>query len=190
MTKQFLPSKSGHTLDDAEFTIMVEPMPGTQLIYEHLRDCTTNVTKTYPPNTTLVVNNTCKKALTILGEVTKLIVEKNEGTLHLGWFIDEVYTSEVVIKENKGKISLRNTMDRVEIQTNDKQLTVWGKILEHVDVKVAGGTFDFFSDEGAFDIWVGSGCPAIYCEYDCLNSSRDYINTNDCPIEFGEYRFQ
>ena len=62
MTK-FLPSKWGHTLDDKEFTLMLEPYPGTQVIYEHFSsDCPTNSTtvhKTYPPNTTLILNNPC-----------------------------------------------------------------------------------------------------------------------------------
>jgi len=62
MTK-FLPSKSGHTLDDKEFTLMLEPYPGTQVIYEHFADCPTEHTvmkKVYPPNTTLIVNNPCR----------------------------------------------------------------------------------------------------------------------------------
>jgi len=85
MTK-FLPSKLGHTLDDKEFTFMLEPYPGTQVIYEYFSsDCPDKLTKrtvekVYPPNTTLVVSNPCLYVkLTILGEITKLVVESNYG---------------------------------------------------------------------------------------------------------------
>jgi len=85
---QFLPSKSGHTLDDKEFTAMLEPYPGTQVIYEHLGNCPTtpiNVTKVYPPNTTLILNNPCQNiAFYAYGEITKLVVESNYGDLYLG----------------------------------------------------------------------------------------------------------
>jgi len=43
---EFLPSKSGHTLDDKEFTLMLEPYPGTEVIYEHLGNCPTLWTRT------------------------------------------------------------------------------------------------------------------------------------------------
>ena len=103
---EFLPSKWNHTLDDKEFTLMLEPYPGTQVIYEHFGNCTTfnYVDKVYPPNTTLIVNNPCKNLVfTALGEITKLVVESNYGMLSLGSFpVDEVYTREVVIKSNPG----------------------------------------------------------------------------------------
>ena len=144
MTKQFLPSKYGHTLDDVEFTAMLEPMPGTQLIYEHLSNCTGDVKKVYPPNTTLVVHNTCKEfSHTVLGEVAKLVVERNEGTLYLGREEELVHTSEVVIKENARTIVICNSTDRVEIQTNSGSFVNNGTILEHVDVKLAGGSLFF-----------------------------------------------
>jgi len=73
-------SKWGHTLDDKEFTLMVEPYPGTQVIYEHLGNCLTALTskkKVYPPNTTLIVNNPCARlSFTALGEITKFVVER------------------------------------------------------------------------------------------------------------------
>jgi len=33
MTQKFPTSKWGHSLDDAEFTALVEPTPGTQVVY-------------------------------------------------------------------------------------------------------------------------------------------------------------
>ena len=41
MATQFLASKFGHTLEGAEFTAMLEPMPGTQKIYEWRSSCPT-----------------------------------------------------------------------------------------------------------------------------------------------------
>ena len=78
----FLPSKWGHTLDDKEFTLMLEPYPGTQVIYEHFSsDCPTStakVEKVYPPNTTLILNNPCEfLSFRALGEITKFVVESN-----------------------------------------------------------------------------------------------------------------
>ena len=87
---QFLPSKWGHTLDDKEFTAMLEPYPGTQVIYEHFSNCPTTTTttwvkKSYPPNTTLIVHNPCSNlSFTALGEITKFVVESNWGSLFLG----------------------------------------------------------------------------------------------------------
>ena len=77
MTKQFLPSKFGHTLDDANMTMLVEPIPGTQAIVEYIGDCanTSSFKKVYPPNTTLILHNTCPIFMDILGEVAKLVVE-------------------------------------------------------------------------------------------------------------------
>jgi len=83
MTQKFLTSKWGHTLDDAEFTLMVEPMPGTQAIFEYLNDCPESPKeklKVYPPNSTVIVHNLCENlSFTVLGEVAKLVVQKNLG---------------------------------------------------------------------------------------------------------------
>jgi len=119
---EFLTSK-WHTLDDKEFTLMLEPYPGTQVIYEHLGNCPTvwtTVKKVYPPNTTLIVNNPCGYiSFWSLGEITKFVVEENYGDLRLGGVDrDAVYTKEVVVKSNHGDISLKNSMDRIEIQEN------------------------------------------------------------------------
>ena len=108
---EYYPSKWDHTLDDKEFTLMLEPYPGTQVIYEHFSsDCPTswtNVRKVYPPNSTLILNNPCKCInLTALGEITKFVVERNYGGVFLGLHTDEVYTKEVVIKSNSGGIAL------------------------------------------------------------------------------------
>jgi len=65
--------------------MMVEPMPGTQTIYEYLSDCPTeftSVSKVYPPNSTVIVNNACPNLWWyVLGEVTKLVVEHNDGSI-------------------------------------------------------------------------------------------------------------
>ena len=65
-------------------TLLVEPFPGTQVIYEYIGDCASKdrITKVYPPHTTLIVHNACPRNFTILGEVTKLVVEYN---VHGGW---------------------------------------------------------------------------------------------------------
>jgi len=99
MTKQFLPSKHGHTLDDANMTMLVEPMPGTQVIYEHITDCSDDFTKVYPPNTTLVVHNRCPINLELLGEVTKLVVDYNPlgSILYCGDYSKPSFTREVVV---------------------------------------------------------------------------------------------
>jgi len=119
----FYPSKWGHTLDDKEFTFMLEPYPGTQVIYEHFSsDCPTDDTsmkKVYPPNSTLIVHNPCANlSFTALGEITKLVVEVNWGHLFLGESIGKVYTKEVVIKSNYRLTNINNKTDRVEIQDN------------------------------------------------------------------------
>ena len=123
---------------------MVEPYPGTQVIYEHFGCTYETVTKVYPPNTTLILNNPCDVfTFTALGEITKLVVESNYGRLFLGSNRDEVYTKEVVVKNNDGWIYLNNSMDRVEVQTNSRYLYFYGKVAEHVDVKKANGQFNF-----------------------------------------------
>ena len=78
------PSKWGHTLDDTEITLLIEPKPGTQFIYEYISDCSDNVAIVFPPNSTVILNNPCDIWIQIFGEVTKLVVEKNRGMLDLG----------------------------------------------------------------------------------------------------------
>ena len=145
---EFYPSKWGHTLKKKEFTLMLEPYPGTQVIYEHFgSNCPvefTRVDKVYPPNSTLIVNNPCKDLkFTALGEITKLVVEVNYGQVFLGDSTGKVYTKEVVIKSNNYIIELNNSMNRVEIKENSATLFVWGNVAEHVDVKKSSGELLF-----------------------------------------------
>ena len=81
MTSKGLASKWGHKLDNAEITLLIEPTPGTQAIYEYISVCSSSIkSKVYPPNSTVIVNNLCAtNTLEILGEVTKLVVERNKG---------------------------------------------------------------------------------------------------------------
>jgi len=108
MTTQFLTSKWGHTLDDANITALVEPTPGTQVIYEYINDCPilndgTNHGKVYPPNSTVILHNNCLyPRWTVDGEVTKLVIEYNRGKINLGVGFDDVFTNEVVVKHNVG----------------------------------------------------------------------------------------
>ena len=151
---KFLPSKY-HTLDDKEFTAMLEPYPGTQVIYEHFGDCPTLpetwVNKVYPPNTTLIVNNPCWNLnINVFGEITKLVVERNYGGLYLGsQETDGVYTKEVVIKSNDNWLRLNNNMDRVEIQENTSEIGVFGRVAEQVDVKKTSGILWFMYENFA-----------------------------------------
>ena len=102
----------------------------------------------YPPNTTLILKNPCQHLeFYALGEITKFVVESNYGYVTLGnrW-IDEFYTKEVVIKRNARSISLNNSMDRVEIQESIGWVNFKGNVAEHIDVKKASGSFNFFYD--------------------------------------------
>ena len=190
----FYPSKWGHTLEDAEFTLMLEPYPGTQVIYEHLADCPTRLsytTKVYPPNTTLIVNNTCEYlSFKAVGEITKFVVESNVGELYLGKVPDEVYTKEVVIKNNSGFIYHNNHIDRVEIEENTYWVSFFGTVAEHIDVKKTSGKLYFFFDSSKpyhFDLWVDAACGGkIWCDdissdsSDCPHDWFNYINTSKC----------
>ena len=142
MTEQFKPSKWGHTLDDANMTMLVEPMPGTQVIYEYIDDCSKygtwgHLTKVFPPNTTLIVHNFCPLTLTIVGEVTKLVVEYNSnvGEIVLGSGRNSVLTQEVVIRSNDGYVGLLNTVKSLEVQNNTFYMDIWGDVTEHIDLK-------------------------------------------------------
>ena len=103
---------------------LVEPIPETQIIYEHISDCarTSSFKKVYPPNTTLIVHNNCDVGLTILGEVAKLVVEVNAGGIYLGEYgqKDKFFPQAVVIRENKGFINLYHQMNSLEVQGNAK----------------------------------------------------------------------
>ena len=184
MTEQFLPSKF-HTLQSAEFTAMLEPFPGTQLIYEQFRDCGAGFTKVYPPNSTVFVNNTCASgSITIAGEVTKLIVERNDGWLKLDG--NGVHTNEVVIKQSTGHLIVHNDLDRMEIQSHSGSTSVYGDISEHIDVKVGGGKLMLNGSTSTYDVWVGYGCLELQCKFGCSTNWGPYINTNACfnPASF------
>lgn len=116
MAEHFLPSKYGHILDDAQITLLVEPTPGTQAIYEYLSDCYANINKVYPPNTTLILDIKCG-TITVLGELAKVVVERNEdGGIFIGnSVLDGVYTKEVVVKSSNSHIWLNNNINSLEI---------------------------------------------------------------------------
>ena len=153
MTTSGQPSKWNHTLDDAQITFMLEPMPGTQIIYEHINDCSNlNLSKVYPPNSTVILNNTCPKlSIVILGEVRKLVVEQNYGFIDLGTYdwqqvLPVVHTEEVVIKNNdapyKFGILIYNLVDRVEIQSNRARIEFFSRVTEHVDLRSNDGSIN------------------------------------------------
>jgi len=133
---------------------MSEPYPGTQVIYEHFADCPTKYTaetKSYPPNTTLIVNNPCEHfVFDVQGEITKLVVESNYGGVYLKYKYtpnDEDYpTKEVVVKSNSGTIYVYSRVARIEIQENTNEFGVYGTVAEHVDVKKSTGVLFFPSD--------------------------------------------
>ena len=142
MTSEGRPSKWGHVLDDAEITLMLEPIPGTQAIYEYINDCSQPgvMKKVYPPNTSLILNIACQKYVTVLGEISKLVVLQNKGSLELGAWgeVDLVTTEEVVIKSNQGSIYTYYSLNSVEVQQNDWLISFIGRIHEHVDMKSNG----------------------------------------------------
>jgi len=98
----------------------------------------------YPPNSTVILNVTCDTNfnLSVLGEVTKLVIEYNRASIILGGFSGDVFTNEVVIKHNAGQLSLLNDMGSVEIQSNGGGgggkygvIDVYGSIRYHMDQK-------------------------------------------------------
>jgi len=140
-------SKFGHTLSDAQITGMLEPMPGTQVIVEYISDCSfSKLSKHYPPNSTVLLHNTCNSYIEILGEVRKLVVFENVGTIDLGkWDThDKAFTEEVVIKSNNGNpgnndvfngIYINNKTKTIEIQHSNSRVYVAGSVTEHIDIK-------------------------------------------------------
>ena len=79
-----LTSKWGHILDDTEITGMIEPYPGTQYIFEYISTCE-HISRTYPPNTTLITYLATNCAsLTAFGDIKKLVVLQNLGLLSVG----------------------------------------------------------------------------------------------------------
>ena len=88
---------------------MLEPMPGTQVIVEYISDCSSSVSKVYPPNSSVLIHNLCDIDIEVLGEVRKLVVIENEGNIDLRKFgtIDEVFTEQFVIKSNNWGIYIQ-----------------------------------------------------------------------------------
>ena len=186
MTMQFLPSKWGHILDDAEITLMLEPIPGTQVIYEFLNDCSRrSLKKVYPPNSTVRVYNACPLELTVLGEVAKLVVDYNafNGVIWLGDLdkLNSVATQEVVIRSNYGYISLYNKMKSIEVQENAMFLSVDGDVTEHIDLRknTITSTYSIVS-ETCPDLWIGNQCGLIqFFNTNCPQGRINYFN-DDC----------
>ena len=79
-----------------------------------------------------------------MGEITKFVVESNYGMVYLGHSSNEVYTKEIVVKSNSGKMHLFNRMDRVEIQQSTDDIVFFGRVAEHVDVKKSSGFLLFY----------------------------------------------
>ena len=94
---------------------MVEPYPGTQVIYQHLSTCG-EVNKVYPPNTTLIVNVAvdCAK-LKLQGSIKKFVVEQNLGKIYFEDY-SGASVEEVVIKSTSNELSLDVPMGSLEIQ--------------------------------------------------------------------------
>ena len=109
-------------LDDAEMSIMVEPYPGTQVIYEFITTCGSMSSKVFPPNSTLILSNRCTDWIFVLGEVKKLVVLENNGEIDFGDYFNQTYTEEVVIQNNFGVVIISNKTKAIEIQGNDKTI--------------------------------------------------------------------
>ena len=98
-------------------TVMVEPVPGTQVIYEYLSSCG-HVEKTYPPNTTLFVTLAVECAmLTAYGSISKLVVVENHGVLYLGNWNSFAHVEEVVIRSTDGFVAITESVGSLEIQS-------------------------------------------------------------------------
>jgi len=109
-----LASKWGHILDDTEMTLMVEPYPGTQTIYEYINTCG-DVEKTYPPNTTLIATVATDCAfLSALGDIKKFVVMENLGGISIGNAFTHI--EDIVIKSTSENIVLWSSVGNLEIQ--------------------------------------------------------------------------
>ena len=106
----------------------------------------------------------------------------------LGEEPDKVHTRDVVIKHNAGKVMIENTVERVEVQGNataEASIHFFGKVLEHVDIKVGGGKYEYANYKAPeFDLWIGEGCyTRILCFKNpsgCPTEWDDYMNTHTC----------
>ena len=191
-------SKWNHVLDDAEITMMMEPELGTQMIYEFVNtgDCSRNfldqntpeVRKVYPPNSTVIVYNECS-VVQLLGEITKLVVEKNTGTIVLGqmeeW--DQVSTNSIVIKSSDSTIYSSNTVASLEIQDlgADSHFFQYGMITEHVDIKRIAATAKVSlmavtsQTPPTFDFWIEQNCGTVRV-WEPRDEWNSYINNTNC----------
>jgi len=123
---------------------MMEPMPGTQAIYEYITDCPwyyKSFYKAYPSNSTVIVNNPCSMvSLYFNGDIAKLVVEANIGNLTLG---EQDYTTsvtpEVVVYQNTSRITLPSKVGSVNIRENYANIDFYDQIEEYLAVKVNKG---------------------------------------------------
>ena len=185
MTMQFKPSKWGHILDDANMTMLVQPIPGTQTIYEYINDCSAGTfTKMYPPNSTVIVYNQCPIDVRLLGEVTKFVVQYNcsNSNLWLGDYNGVAFTREVVIKQNDGYMFLTNRMNSIDIQNNNSLIAVYGDVLEHIDIKNNSKDSTYYLNSNLCpDLWVDSQCGKLLLRNPACGAEwEDYINTSNC----------
>ena len=178
MTMEALPSKWGHNLDDAQITMMIEPYPGTQTIFEVFNgDCNRDFEelfdvdewdeiKTYPPNSTVYVLNNCS-AILMFGNITKLVVESNTGSVIIDSATDNrVYIEDVVVKSSNNILFITNEIGSFEIQDlGPGSLTqTVGKIRKHIDVKRVGEHAELYiyyptvDPADNYDFWVGQNC--------------------------------
>ena len=175
-----LTSKWGHTLDNTEMVGMYEPYPGTQTIVEYISTCE-RVTKTYPPNTTLIATIAVNcGGLTAFGDIKKLVVLQNHGSLSVGAAGDHI--EDVVIKSNSRGIYL-NSVGSLEIQEAKEGFVILeGSVTKHVDIRSTDQGSSIWLKNCNFDIWVGENCGTIVA--DCVGYDwTNYIN-NDCGGAF------
>jgi len=101
-----------------DFNVLVEPLPGSYVILEHHKSCET-LSKIYPPNTTLVVNNECG-TMQLSGDIKKFYVVNNKGHIWFGGnpaIPDTIHrTEEVTIKHNDGTINISNSVTTVDVE--------------------------------------------------------------------------
>ena len=166
-------------------------MPGTQTIYEYINDCSKysrleELTKVYPPNSTVILHLNCKVTFVVLGEVAKLVVDYNSrgSRIDLGdiWNQNSVTTQEVVIKSNDGAIFLANKLASLEVQSNNSYLSVEGDVTEHIDIKnnTVNSLYDMYF-ETCPDLWIDSQCGAINTYLSTCSEGWDsYINYTNC----------
>ena len=162
---------------------MVEPAPGTQTIYEYISTCTT-VKKTYPPNTTLIVNLARECAeLQAYGEITKFILEDNKGKVLLIGGGAHTSIQDVIIRQisGNGSVHIWSKVDSLEVKylKDSAFLNLHDSVESHVDIKRIEYEAQISLQQCDMDFWVGKNCGKVstYCFYGD-EKWGDYINSN------------